>query len=320
LPYTSIKPYLASDGRRIALIGSNPTQPPTVAVVNPDTAEIHELTNDPSRPDPAVISWPEQFTYPTRDGHTGHGLYYPPHPAIPRPPLVIRAHPGPTANTSLRLDIAVRFFTGNGFAVADIDYRGSTGYGRAYRQQLRGRWGILDPQDCIDAANHLSGTGKAGSRRMVITGASAGGYTALRALTQPNQPFIAATARSAIIDPIAWRTAVPPFQTHHTDGLIGPWPEAADAYRSRSVLHNADAIRRPVLLLHGDADSIAPIEPATRLATALRTSGTPCTLVAFPGQGHSLDGTAMDKALRDELNHYRSVLDTRSIASQPTRR
>lgn len=310
LPYTSIKPYLASNGQHIALIGANPTQPPTVAMVNPDTGGIHELTNDLYNRDPDLISWSEQFTYPTRDGHTGHGLYYPPHTAIPRPPLIVRAHPGPTANTSLRLDIAVQFFTSNGFAVADIDYRGSTGYGRAYRQQLCGRWGILDSQDCIDAANHLASTGKADLPRMVITGASAGGYTALRALMQPDQPFAAATARSAIIDPIAWRTAAPRFQVHHTDGLIGPWPQTADVYRARSVLHNAEAIRQPVLLLHGDADPIAPVESATQLATALRAIGAPYTLITFPGEGHSLHTTAMSRALHEELRHYRSVFDT----------
>lgn len=309
LPYASIKPYLASNGQRIALIGAHPSQTPTVAMVNPETAEINELTTSQTQPE-VIVSRPKQFTYPTRDGQTGHGLYYPPRPPAPRPPLIVRAHPGPTANTSLRLDLAVQFFTSNGFAVADIDYRGSTGYGRAYRQQLRGQWGILDAQDCADAANHLADTGKADPLRMVITGASAGGYTALRALMHPDQPFAAATARSAIIDPIAWRATAPPFQTHHTDGLIGLWPQTADIHRARSVLFGANAIHRPVLLLHGDADPIAPIEPAARLATALRANGTPCNLITFHGQGHTLNSFAMSTALREELDYYRSVFGT----------
>jgi dipeptidyl aminopeptidase/acylaminoacyl peptidase len=305
LPYTSIKPYLSSDGRRIALIGSSPTRLPTVAIVNPDTADIHEPSSDDATPEPVPVSPPEVFAYRTRDGGTGHGVYHPPNPWAARPPLIVRAHPGPTANTSLRLDIAAQFFSSNGFAVADIDYRGSTGYGRTYRQQLRRQWGVLDPHDCADAAWHLAEAGKADPQRMVISGASAGGYTALRALMQPDHPFTAATARSAIIDPATWRDAVPRFQAHHTDGLIGPWPQAAGTYRARSVLHNTARIRRPVLLLHGDADLIAPVASAIELATALRAIGTPCTLIVFPAQGHTLHATAAAKALEAELTHYR---------------
>jgi dipeptidyl aminopeptidase/acylaminoacyl peptidase len=255
---------------------------------------------------------PDRFAYPTRDGDTCHGLYYPPVPVQHRPPLIIRAHPGPTANASERLDPVVQFFTRNGFAVADIDYRGSTGYGRRYRDQLRLQWGVLDPRDCADAARHLAATGRADPARTVITGASAGGYTALRALLEPATPFVAATATSAVIDPAAWRQAAPRFQRHHTDSLIGPWPEAADTYRHRSVLHQATGIRHPVLLIHGTADRITPAAQAEQLAALLHRSGRPCTLLLLPGEGHTLKAAAnIRAALHAELAHYRRTFEAR---------
>src|SRR6266545_1588923 len=304
-PYTSIKPYLASDGHRLALIGSSPTQAPTVVLADADTGEVRELAGGPITTAAPQVSLPERFSYRARDGQTCHGLYYPPQKPLHPPPLIIRAHPGPTANAPERLDLAVQFFTHRGFAVADIDYRGSTGYGRRYRNELRLRWGILDPQDCADAATYLAATGRADPAHMVISGASAGGYTALRALLEPGSPFAAATATSAIIDPAAWRRAAPRFQSRHTDTLIGPWPEAADEYRRRSILHNAARIHQPILLIHGTADPITPAAQAEQLASSLQASGRRCTLLLFPGEGHNLRArTSIETAVQAELQHY----------------
>jgi dipeptidyl aminopeptidase/acylaminoacyl peptidase len=319
LPYTSIKPYLATDGRKLALIGASPRQPPTLALVDPASGQARELAGGiRGQPWLAVVSehapGPARFSFPTRDGALAHGLYHPPATPPPagapagRPPLIVRAHPGPTANTALRLDPAVVFFTSRGFAVADIDYRGSTGYGRAYRQALRGRWGELDAHDCADAVAHLAATGHADPGRAVITGASAGGYTALRALAATSA-FQAATARSAIIDPAAWRQAAPAFQRCHADALIGPWPAAAHACRQRCPLARPDQITRPVLLLHGEEDPVAPASHVRALAAALTAQGTPATARIYPGEGHSIRRPehAID-ALRAELDHYRHAL------------
>ena len=306
LPYTSIKPYLASDGRRLAFIGSCSTQASTVVLAEAGPGEIRELADGPIGTAPPLVSLPERFSYRARDGHTCHGLYYPPQQTVHLPPLIIRAHPGPTANATERLDLTVQFFTQKGFAVADIDYRGSTGYGRSYRSALRLRWGILDPQDCADAATHLAATGRVDPAHMVISGASAGGYTALRALLEAGSPFAAATATSAIIDPAAWRRAAPRFQSRHADTLIGPWPEAADEYQRRSVLHGAARIMQPVLLMHGTADPITPAAQAEQLAASLKASGRRCTLLLFPGEGHNLRArTSIETALHAELQHYR---------------
>jgi len=312
LPYTSIKPYLSAHGDLIALIGANPTQAPTVALIDTTTGHVQELAVPLPLAPADQLSTPDSINIPTRDGSTAHGLYYPPTDARatePRrpPPVIIRPHPGPTANTTLRLDPAVQFFTSHGYAVLDLDYRGSTGYGRAYRQALNGQWGILDVTDCIDAADHLTTTALADPARVYISGASAGGYTTLRALATTTL-FTAGTARSAIADPTTWRNTVPRFQRHHTTDLIGPWPDAADHYRTRSALHDPDHLSAPLLLLHGQRDRIAPARPIRDVATRLDTVGKPATLITYPDEGHTFRREAnIADALHAELAHYEAT-------------
>ena len=304
LPYTSLKPYLAGDGHRLALIGSHPTQLPTIAIVDTITGQVTELTTHDTPFGTAQVSTPEPFTFPTRDGATCHGLYHPPAPTSRLsgpPPLIVRAHPGPTTNAPLRLDPRVAFFTSHGYAVADIDYRGSTGYGRAYRNALRGRWGTLDATDCIDAARYLVHTGRAHHTRIAISGASAGGYTALHALIQPDNPFAAGTAHSPVIDPTHWRATVPRFQRRHTDTLIGSWPRTSHLHRERSLLNHAANITAAVLLTHGTADPITPASDSTSLAAALHRANTPCELLLLLGEGHYPNAPTVITA---ELHHY----------------
>jgi dipeptidyl aminopeptidase/acylaminoacyl peptidase len=314
LPYTSIKPYLSGDGHRLALIGSSPRQTPTVALVDPMGGAVQELAGGEKHIDARYISVPQAFTYTTRDGDEARGLYYPPTnpdvmaPSDQAPPLIVRPHPGPTSNAPLRLEPTVQFFTSRGFAVADVDYRGSTGYGRAYRTRLNGHWGVLDVVDCVDAAAHLADQKRADPDHVVISGASAGGYTALRALAITDR-FAAGCVRSAIIDPAAWREAVPAFQHHHADTLIGPWPADAEKYNERSVLFNARHIEAPVLVLHGGGDSVAPAEQAQHLADALTQHGVPCTLWIFPDAGHTFRAREhLRKALMAELDLYTDTL------------
>lgn len=313
LPYTSIKPYLAAHQDQLALIGSTPLQGPTVAVVDTTTGAHREITTPPPLAAPRYLSVPQQLPIPTRDGGTAHGLYYPPTnpdvtaPAGARPPLIVRPHPGPTSGISERLDPVVQFFTSRGFAVCDLDYRGSTGYGRTYRQALDGHWGVLDVADAVDTADHLATLGRTDPARTVISGSSAGGYTALRALATTGR-FAAGTARSAIVDPAAWRRTVPRFQRHHTTDLIGPWPQTAATYRARSVLHDPDRITVPVLLVHGARDPIAPLGPVDDLADRLHHTGKDCTLLIHPGDGHSLSPAAAAESLDAELGLYRRAL------------
>ena len=261
----------------------------------------------PPRRSPAQRRWlseslsqPEQFVFTTRDGAEVHGLFYAPwdSPDAP-PPLVVKAHPGPTTNVQMRLDWHTQYLASHGFAVAEIDYRGSTGYGRAFRNTLRGQWGERDPLDCADAAEHLASSGRTDPQRTAIWGASAGGYTALRALIR-TRTFAACIVRSPVIDPRTWRQAAPKFQAHHADTLIGPWPEAAPTYHARSVLNNADAINRPVLILHGEQDTITPVTESRALAKAL---GDRCRFFVLRGEGHTLRSPqAQHRALELELD------------------
>lgn len=312
LPYTSIKPYLSSHGDQVALIGATPTRAPTIAVIDTTTGTHREVTAPPPLGDPRYLSEPELLSIPTRDGGTAYALYYPPRnpdvtaPAGDRPPLIVRPHPGPTSGVSERLDPAVQFFTSRGFAVCDLDYRGSTGYGRAYRRALDGHWGVLDVTDAVDAADHLTALGRTDPARVAISGASAGGYTALRALVTSSR-FAAGTARSAIADPAVWRRTVPRFQRHHTTDLIGPWPQTAETYRQRSALHDPDRITAPVLLVHGGRDPIAPLGPIEELAARLSGVGTDCTLLVHPDDGHSLSPAAAAASLDAELKLYRGA-------------
>lgn len=296
LPYTSIKPYLAVTGRKLALIGSSPTKPPTVVLADPD-GTTQELTESGLHLDSPFPTQPEAFVFPTRDGREAYGLYYPPANEGDRlPPLLVRAHPGPTANWPLRLDLHAQYFTSHGFAVADIDYRGSTGYGRAYRLRLRHRWGEADATDCADAALHLASTGRADSARMAIWGASAGGHTVLRALATTDV-FTAGIARSAVVDLKTWSEAAPKFQAHHADLLHSEPSHGAD--------RPEPGIRCPLLLVHGAEDRITPLTQAQALARYL---GRISHLVVVPGVGHAFRNPSdVEPVLGVELEQLRSL-------------
>ena len=196
----------------------SPVRLPAVVLAELD-GSARELVSAGLALDPASLVRPEPFVFSTRDGAEAYGLYYPPlEESDQPPPLLVRAHPGPTANWPLAAGPYAQYFTSRGFAVTDIDYRGSTGYGRAYRLQLRGRWGAIDATDCADAALHLAATGRADPRRMAIWGVSAGGYTVLRALATTDV-FAAGIARSAVVDLATWSAAAPKFQAHHAELL-----------------------------------------------------------------------------------------------------
>ncbi|MFF0307023.1 S9 family peptidase [Streptosporangium sp. NPDC004379] len=295
LPYTSIKPYLAVVGELLAFIGSSPAKLPTVVLA--DTAgAVRELTTNDLGIDESSLVVPEPFIFPTRDGERAYGLYYSPPPSSRTnerpPPLLVRAHPGPTANWPMRLDLHAQFFVSRGFAVADIDYRGSTGYGRAYRLGLRHRWGTVDATDCADAALHLASIGRADLERMAIWGASAGGYTVLRALTTTDV-FVAGTARSAVVNLTTWGDAAPKFQAHHAELLRCEEPDRSEVQ-----------VRRPLLLTHGDEDRVTPLE---EVQCFMRNVGPGSCLVVISGASHTLRRSVdVCRLLGLELDHIRA--------------
>src|SRR5512133_3836639 len=314
IPYTSLKPYLRAVGDRLACIGASPTTSSGVATLHVPTGRLDVLAGAEVSLDPAWISVPQPIQFPTRDGQTAHALHYPPtNPEVTRPPdawppLLVQAHPGPTADAKARLDLRTQFFTSRGFAVVDVNYAGSTGYGRAYRERLTGQWGVLDVADCLDAARFLIQAGEVDGRRLVISGESAGGFTALCALASDDF-FAGGVSRFGIADLETFRQQAPKFQAHELDRLVVPYPEAAATYRVRSPLHALDRITRPVLLVHGLEDTVVPPMQAQVMAEALDRRGVRHVLLAFPGEGHGLRRPeSIRRAIEAELSFYVAAL------------
>src|SRR5512132_633180 len=325
IPYTSLKPYLRGVGDRLAFIGASPTASSAVATLDVPTGRLDVLAGAEVSLDPAWVSVPQPIQFPTRDGQTAHGLYYPPTnpevtgPADARPPLLVQAHPGPTADAKARLDLRIQFFTNRGFAVVDVNYAGSTGYGRGYRERLTGQWGVLDVADCLDAARSLIQAGEVDGRRLVISGESAGGFTALCALAS-EELFAAGASRYGIADLETFREQAPKFQAHELDRLVGPYPEAVVTYRARSPVHAADQITSPVLLLPGLEDTIVPPAQTRLMAEALNRTGTPHRYLSFQGEGHGLRRpSSIKRALEAELSLYLDALTHAPSTSHPAR-
>ncbi|GIJ22859.1 S9 family peptidase [Micromonospora lutea] len=301
LPYTSIKPYLAAHGTTAALIGSTPTAAPQVALVHLDDEPRLEVLarSEHAELSTARVSVPTELRIGVHGDREVVALVYPPTGSAAdwRAPLIVRAHPGPTASCLLRLDWQAQFFTSRGFAVVDVDYLGSTGYGRSFRESLYGRWGFYDVDDCAAVANHLLKMGRAVPGQVFIRGASAGGYTALHAVSKDG-PFAAATAVSAIVDPDRWAQTVPRFQRAHALRLRG------GAGRVRAA-----TVQRPVLIIHGTADEVAVVEDVRKLADELLALGVGHELLLLPDVGHYVATSSQaGTALEAELAHYRSVM------------
>ncbi|MDN5747150.1 MAG: prolyl oligopeptidase family serine peptidase [Pseudonocardia sp.] len=299
MPFTSVKPFLAPTPHGVAVIGAGPDSGPRVAVLSTDGSGTTRMVRSGGTP-PYTAREPTILTVDSTEPLTV--LVHPPGPGHGSPaPLIVRAHPGPTDNNRLRLDEEVQFFTSRGFTLAEVDYRGSTGYGRRFRTALDGRWGDLDVDDCIAAARHLVENGQAQADAVFIAGASAGGYTALRAVSRSDTPFALAVARSAVVHPNRWVTTAPRFQRAHAATLAH---HAADV--------DPAAVRRPVLLIHGRDDDVAPLDDVSELADALRQRGLLVRFVDLPGVGHYLSGPGLVTALTSELAAYEQYLSSRS--------
>ena len=291
-PYSAVS-SLAPLGGRVALVGATHTQGSQVAVTDPDTADVDVVRRGRPVPvDPTYISRPEAIVFPTGDGLTAHANYYPPAnpdfsaPAGELPPLLVNVHGGPTSSHAAMLDLDVQYWTSRGIAVVDVNYGGSTGYGRAYRERLKGEWGVIDTVDAINAARYLIARGDADPARVGVRGGSAGGYTALNALTR-HDFFTAGASLFGLADLETFATGgTHKFESRYLDGLIGPYPERSDVYRERSPIHHVDDLDCPVILLQGLEDAIVPHEQADIIVEAMRRKGLPFAYLAFEGEQH----------------------------------
>jgi dipeptidyl aminopeptidase/acylaminoacyl peptidase len=264
--------------------------------------------------DPALFPEPERLRFRTTGGEHAHALYYrPANPAMAgpegeRPPLLVLAHGGPTGAARTHLDLGIRYWTSRGFAVVDVNYRGSTGFGRAYRQRLEGAWGELDVDDCLAAARHLVDRGDVDGDRLLIRGGSAGGFTVLSALVF-HDLFAAGASRYGVADLEILARDTHKFEARYLDRLVGPYPQAREVYRARSPIHHVERLRTPTIVLQGDEDPIVPPNQAELVVEALRTNGVPHAYLLFPGEQHGFrQAPNIVRALEAELAFFLQVL------------
>src|SRR5690606_22319273 len=224
-----------------------------------------------------------------------------------RPPLLVLSHGGPTAASLDVLDPRLQFWTSRGFAVLDVNYGGSTGFGREYRNRLRGRWGIVDVADCVNGAEHLVAEGKADRQRLIIRGGSAGGYTTLAALTF-HDVFRAGASHYGVSDVEVLARDTHKFESRYLDSLIGPYPEARDLYRARSPIHFTDRLSAALILFQGLEDKVVPPNQSEMMAAAVRAKGLPVAYVTFEGEQHGFrKAENIIRSLEAELYFYGAV-------------
>jgi dipeptidyl aminopeptidase/acylaminoacyl peptidase len=307
---------VCAEGSQVVLIAGSSTIPSRVLRIDVSSGSEQVLRTSAELPVSAeYFSVPRAIEFPTEGGLMAHAFVYSPTnpnfeaPEDERPPVIVMSHGGPTGHTSAIFSIEMQFWTSRGFAAVDVNYGGSTGYGRAYRERLNGEWGVVDLQDCVNAARYLVSLGEADPDRLLITGGSAGGYTTICALT-----FTDAFAAGATYFGIADLEQFGGGETHkfelkyeHT--LVGPYPERADIYRARSPIHFVDRISTPMLVLQGADDKVVPPSQAELIVGALQERGIPHTYLLYEGEGHGFrKAENIISSLEAELSFYAQVL------------
>jgi dipeptidyl aminopeptidase/acylaminoacyl peptidase len=315
LPYSEMgRGDLKVAAGRVVFEAGSPTGPMSVLQLDLSSGQLETLRlADSVRVDPGYLSQPQSLEFSTEDGHTAHAFYYPPvngdfaAPPGEKPPLLVRTHGGPTSATGTALNLQIQYWTSRGFAVIDVNYGGSTGFGRQYRQRLNGKWGVTDVDDCVNAARHLVKLGLADGNRMAIDGGSAGGYTTLAALTF-RDVFQAGASYYGVSDLEALARDTHKFESRYLDTLIGPYPEMRDLYRARSPINFTDQLSCPLILLQGLDDRIVPPSQAELMFEAVRRKGLPTACIAFPGEQHGFRQSAnIKRALEAEFYFYSRV-------------
>jgi dipeptidyl aminopeptidase/acylaminoacyl peptidase len=310
LAYTEFSGLAVEDGRAILRAG-RPDRPAAIILLDPASGSVTELCTAGDLPvDPSHLARPQAIAFPSEGGAITHAFYYSPSnpdfraPAGELPPLIVKSHGGPTGSTSSELRLPTQFWTSRGFAVCDVNYGGSTGYGRVYRERLNGRWGEVDVLDCVAAALFLVAKRKADARRLAITGGSAGGYTTLCALTF-HDAFRAGASHYGVSDLGALARDTHKFESRYLDRLVGPWPEAAAVYRARSPIHHVERLSCPIIFFQGLEDAVVPPNQAELMVDALRRKGLPVAYLTFPGEQHGFrKAETIQTVLSAELAFY----------------
>jgi dipeptidyl aminopeptidase/acylaminoacyl peptidase len=312
-PFEDITELRVGNGVCLVEAGS-PTSPPCIATISLSDGSVDVLARSADDlPDPAMLSVPRAISFPSANGRTAHAFHYAPRnagyrmPAGERPPLIVISHGGPTAMATNTLKLATQFWTSRGFAVLDVNYGGSSGFGRAYRQLLRGQWGIVDVEDCIAGARHLVDQGLADGGRMAIRGGSAGGYTTLAALAF-HDVFNAGASYYGVGDLRALDADTHKFESRYTDDLLAAMPGRERLYAERSPIHAADRLSCPVIFFQGLDDKVVPPAQAATMVAALRAQGIPVAHLEFEGEGHGFrKKDTVQRTLEAELSFYAQV-------------
>jgi dipeptidyl aminopeptidase/acylaminoacyl peptidase len=312
-PYTDIQFLRAANGQAV-FRGGSPTD--VAAIVKYDLAtrqfEILRKSND-LETYPRYFSVPRAIEFPTEGGLTAHGFFYPPQnpdfraPDNEKPPLIVKSHGGPTAAASTALSLSTQYWTSRGFAVLDVNYGGSTGYGRQYRERLNRKWGIVDVDDCVNGARYLAERGEVDGNRLIITGGSAGGYTTLGALTF-RKIFKAGASHFGISNLESMARDTHKYESQYLTGLLGPYPERRDIYFDRSPINFPERLSCPVIFFQGLEDQVVPADQAETMVDAIRGKGIPVSYVAFAGEQHGFrQAKNIKRALDGELYFYSKV-------------
>jgi dipeptidyl aminopeptidase/acylaminoacyl peptidase len=309
-------PYVVASGTSAVLIGAATTVPHQIARIDVESGEVERLRTSLESPvSTAYFSEPRRIEFPTEGGLSAYAFFYPPTnpdfaaPEGELPPLIVESHGGPTDNANAMFSLSVQFWTSRGFGLVDVDYGGSTGHGREYRERLNGQWGVVDLQDCVNAAQFLVAEKDADPERLLITGGSAGGYTTICALTFTDA-FAAGTSYFGIADLEQFAGGeTHKFELQYEHTLVGPYPERADLYKERSPIHFTDRITTPMLVLQGADDRVVPPRQAELIVAALRERGIPHAYVLYEGEGHGFrKAENIVASLEAELSFYAQVL------------
>ena len=308
--------HLAADSHQLVFLGGSPSEPD--GVIRYSEGEFETLKRS-SPPDPDLaryVSVAQPIEIPTGarpPGDTAHAFYYPPHnpdfrpPPDERPPLIVISHGGPTAQASPALDWRKQFWTSRGFALVDVNYGGSSGFGRSYRERLAGQWGVVDVDDCCSAARRLVSEGRVDPNRLIIRGGSAGGYTTLTALAQ-RDVFDGGASYYGVSDLAALAEDTHKFESHYFDKLVGPYPEAEELYKERSPIHQADGLDAPVIFFQGSEDKVVPPDQAEKMLAVLRSKGLFTSYLLFDGEQHGFRRAEnIKRSLDAELYFYASI-------------
>ena len=314
-PYSEMgRGELRVSGKRGVFTAGAPDKPMSLLALDATTGAVEVLRQAHDlEVGSAYLSAPERVEFETTDGRIAHAFYYPPrNPDFAategeKPPLLVKSHGGPTAAASTALDLGIQFWTSRGFGVVDVNYGGSTGYGTEYRRRLNGAWGIVDVDDCVNAALHLAARGDVDPERLAIDGGSAGGYTTLAALTF-HDVFKAGASYYGVSDLEALARETHKFESRYLDALVGPYPECSSLYKERSPIHHTELLSCPLLLLQGLEDEIVPPNQAEMMFEAVRAKGLPTAYVPFEGEQHGFRRSEnIKRALEAELYFYSRV-------------